>query len=59
MVTWLHCFWACGKAEPHGREHEVEQSCSLNGDPEAERERKELETKYTLKSTRPVNYFLH
>jgi hypothetical protein len=21
MVTWLHCLWACGKAEHHGREN--------------------------------------
>jgi hypothetical protein len=27
IVTWLCCFWACGKAEHHGRENVVEPIC--------------------------------
>lgn len=35
MVTLLHCFWACGEAEHHGKE----QSDSHRGGWEEERER--------------------
>jgi hypothetical protein len=31
MVTWLHCFWACGEARDHDREHKVEQRHSSHG----------------------------
>jgi hypothetical protein len=34
LAPWL---WACGKAEHHGGEHTVEQSCSLHSDQEANR----------------------
>jgi hypothetical protein len=34
MDNLLHCFWACGKAEDHGREYEKER--------ERERERGEV-----------------
>lgn len=38
MIDWPHCFWACGKAEHHGKKYVVEQSCSLHGSQEEKKE---------------------
>jgi hypothetical protein len=35
MVTWLHCFGACGEAEHQGGEYMMEQSCSTHCSQEA------------------------
>jgi hypothetical protein len=42
MISWFHCFGACGKAARHGREHMVELSC-LPRDSQEEREKNPFE----------------
>jgi hypothetical protein len=48
MVTWFHCFWACGEAEHHGGEQVGEQSWSPHGEWEAGRDLEGPGTRYVL-----------
>jgi hypothetical protein len=59
MITWFHCFWACGEAERHGGECVVEQSYLPHGRWEAESKRGRGNV-HNISSSRhaPVTYFL-
>lgn len=37
-IDLLHCFWACGKAEHHGKKYVVEQNYLPHGSQEAKKE---------------------
>jgi hypothetical protein len=56
MVIWLHCFYSSSKAEIPWWKHIVEESFSLRGGQERERERERLGQKiktYPLKTPHP------
>lgn len=31
MITWLYCYWVCGKAENYSRDGMAEQICTPHG----------------------------